>query len=40
MDHSGGGDDEILRIKDINKMREQAIASSRMENGVGEVEFA
>ena len=39
MDHSGGGDDEILRIKDINKMREQAIASSRMENGVGEVHF-
>ena len=37
MDHSGGGENEILKIKDINKMREQTTASSRLENG--EVQF-
>ena len=37
MDHSGGGENEILKSKDINKMREQKTASSRVENG--EVQF-
>ena len=39
MDHSGGGENEILKSKDINKMREQATASSRLENGVGEMQL-
>ena len=39
MDHSGGGENEILKSKDINKMREQATGSSKLENGVGEVQF-
>ena len=37
MDNSGGGENEILKSKDINKMREQETASSRLENG--EVQF-